>query len=196
VPNWTDAFCHGGPGETSKAYRRRLRDGWFETCVRLDRPGLDVGCGRDPLCVPFRRYDQIFGDGDVTTLADVPGGLFWTVYASHVLEHVHDPGLALENWYRVLAPGGLLLVSVPHRDLYERRLALPSRWNGDHKTFWLPDGHEPPVTRGLHQTLREAIPQAELISFCVCAEGYFDPGPDKHAHGEFSIEAVLHKPEG
>jgi SAM-dependent methyltransferase len=181
-------------GETAKARSRRQREGWFARYVPLDRPGIDIGCGRDPLNAVFRRYDQAYGDGDAQFMAGVPDNSFTTVYASHVLEHVHDPGIALENWYRILAPGGYLLISVPHRDLYERRKTLPSRWNGDHKTFWLPETHEPPITRGLRQTIGDSLSLAVLVELRIVNEGYIDPGPEHHAHGEFSIEAVLRKP--
>lgn len=188
-------WCRGGHGETSKAFARRLREGWFDRYVRPGLSGIDIGCGTDPLCHTFRRYDK--ADGDAQTMAGVPSGVFHTVYASHILEHLHDPGVALESWFRLLAPGGLLIVSVPHRDLYERRLTLPSRWNDEHKTFWLPGlRHEPPCTRGLLLTCHEALPLAEVVDLRVITEGFHDPGPDRHAHGEFSIEMVVRRDGG
>lgn len=187
-------WCSGGRGETSKAFLRRLRTGWFDRWVKYDRPGLDIGSGSDPLCHTFRRYDKEHGDGDAQYLEGIPNNTFHTVYASHILEHVFDPGVSLVNWYRVLVNGGLLIVSVPHRDLYERKLDLPSRWNADHKTFWLPENHDPPVTRGLRQTIMESLPDAHILNLSVQQEGYFDPGVDQHAHGELSIEAVIQKP--
>jgi len=38
---------------------------------------------------------------------------FDVVIASHILEHLEDDGAALADWYRLLKPGGLLLVGVP-----------------------------------------------------------------------------------
>ena len=38
------------------------------------------------------------------------------VIASHVLEHMESPLLALTNWMRVLRTGGMLYLAVPHRD--------------------------------------------------------------------------------
>lgn len=40
-------------------------------------------------------------------------GSFEVVIASHVLEHLETAEQALADWYRVLRPGGLLLIGVP-----------------------------------------------------------------------------------
>ncbi len=181
-------------GETSKAHARRQREGWFQW---VKAPCLDVGCGIDYLLpgFPCRRWDQMYGDGDATKLEGVADESFATVYASHVLEHVHDPVDALRNWWRVLAPGGHLIVCVPHRDLYEGKLDLPSRWNGDHKTFWLPEiADELPHTRGLRQVLAQAGLGEMVVSFRILDDGHSFPDPMVHPVGEYSIEAILRKP--
>ena len=59
-----------------------------------------------------------------------------TVFASHTLEHIPDYRQALRDWFRVLRIGGYLVVAVPHQYLYERNIALPSRFNGDHRRFY------------------------------------------------------------
>lgn len=46
-------------------------------------------------------------------LAGVPDGFYDVVMAFHVLEHFADPLRALEEWHRVLRPGGALVLSVP-----------------------------------------------------------------------------------
>jgi len=38
------------------------------------------------------------------------------VLSSHVLEHFHDPVRALEEWLRVVRPGGYVFMVIPHRD--------------------------------------------------------------------------------
>jgi SAM-dependent methyltransferase len=45
-----------------------------------------------------------------------PGEAFDTVIANHMLYHVDDPGLALREFARVLAPGGRVAVAVNGRD--------------------------------------------------------------------------------
>src|SRR5690348_8692983 len=125
--------------ETKKAHNRRLREGWFEKYAPETHSGIDIGCQRDMIHESFRPWDLIFGDGDATHMADVADDTYHTVYASHVLEHLADPDTAVLNWYRITKPGGHLIVIVPHRDLYEKKDDLPSRWNGDHRWFFLPD---------------------------------------------------------
>ncbi len=190
--NYPDTDPETLMAETSKAHARRVKEKWFERYIQPDKPGIDIGCGKDPLNEVFRRYDK--EDGDANFMAGVPDQSFNTVYASHILEHLHDPGVALENWYRITKPHGLIIICVPHRDLYEKRTTLPSQWNGDHKTFWLPESHEQPHTRGLLQTVREALgDKVELVNWRTLDDGYVNTGPDKHAIGEFSIEVILRR---
>jgi hypothetical protein len=187
---------HQAAGETGKAHLRRISEGWYDAYVRA--PAIDIGCGRDPLLAgfPMKRWDSILGDGDCTVMAGEADGAYATVYASHVLEHVADPLAALHRWYRLLKPGGHLIVCVPHRDLYEGQQNKPSRWNADHKTFWLPNrpAHgDPPHTRGLRKVILDSIPQAEILSLRVLDAGHAWPDPTQHPGGEYSIEAVLRK---
>lgn len=180
-------------GETRKAHARRKKEGWFEKYAPADKPGLDIGSQFDPLNKTFRRWDYLFGDGDATDLTDVPNETYHTVYASHILEHIDKPMRALQNWFRVLKPGGHMIVVVPHRDLYEKRKTLPSQWNPEHRWFWMPDDSELPCTICL-KDLIESIPNAELVEYRVLDEGYDHSLPvNHHPVGEFSIEAVVRK---
>jgi SAM-dependent methyltransferase len=185
-----------GAGETSKARARRLREGWFEKYAPEHLPGIDIGCQYDPLNQTFRRWDIIFGDGDASLMEGAPDQAFYTVYASHVLEHLVDPVVAVRNWYRLLRPGGHLIILVPHRDLYEKKTTLPSKWNPDHKWFWLPDRDEAPHTRGLGGVIGQAgLEGAEVVSLRVLDEGCDHQLPStQHPVGEFSIEAIVRRP--
>lgn len=180
--------------ETIKAKARREREGWFEKFAPADRPGIDIGCGDDPIHESFRRFDRGLGDGDATTMEAVGDGQFFTVYTSHVLEHLDEPTRAVRSWYRILAPGGHLIICVPHRELYERKRELPSRWNDEHKHFWLPIRGEPPCTRGLLETILDAVLDANVVSLRVLDDGFHDPGAEHHALGEYSIEAIVRRP--
>lgn len=170
-------------GETSKAFDRRIREGWFAKYAPDNQTGIDIGCQHDPLNHTFRRWDLIFGDGDATYMAGVPDETFHTVYVSHVLEHLNDPVEAVRNWWRILKPGGHLIVIVPHRDLYERKTELPSKWNHDHKRFYLPED--------LASVIGQAIPS--IIQLRVLSDGWIDLPNDQHPVGEYSIEAIMKK---
>lgn len=53
---------------------------------------------------------------DAETLASVPDSSQDFVIANHVFEHMENPIGALENWLRVLRPGGVVYFAVPHRE--------------------------------------------------------------------------------
>ncbi len=181
-------------GETSKAKNRRDRENWFETYARPDQKGIDIGCQEDPLHETYRKWDLIFGDSDATFMEGVEDNSYEVIYASHVLEHVDEPVVAVKNWYRILAPGGHLIILVPHKNLYERKHELPSNWNFDHRSMWLPASEEPPCTRSLYATIKEAIPDVNVVSFRVLDEGYdYSLPQNQHPVGEYSIEAIIRK---
>jgi SAM-dependent methyltransferase len=59
---------------------------------------------------------------DLTAMPQVPSGRFDSVVCHQVLEHVKDPMAVARELARVLKPGGLAIVSVPH---LSRRHELP-----------------------------------------------------------------------
>ncbi len=168
-------------GETHKAFDRRVKENWFEQYAPEESSGIDIGCGSDPLNQTFRRWDK--ADGDATLMDGVPDECFQTVYASHVLEHLSDHQTAVANWWRILKPGGYLIVIVPHRDLYERKTELPSKWNQEHKRFWLPDD--------LQQVLASVTGTTPLIR--ILSDGWKELPLDQHPVGEYSIEGIVRK---
>lgn len=185
-------------GESTNANARRVREGWYDRYAHYDANGLDVGSEPDPIhpgSTTWRRWNA--DDGDAAVLAGVPADTYDAVYASHILEDVSDPVEALETWFRVTAPGGYLIVCVPHRDLYERRLTLPSQFNGAHKWFYLPDRTEAPCTRSLYHDYRGALRDMAPVftSLRVLDEGWEWRPPEYHAGGEYSIELICRKPK-
>jgi SAM-dependent methyltransferase len=101
--------------------------------------------------------------------------------------------VAIQNWFRICKPGGHVIIVVPHRDLYEKRQCLPSRWNGDHKTFYLPETTEPPDTLSFRGIIERALPDVNLVSFRILDESWISESPDVHSAGEYSIEAIIKK---
>ena len=176
-------------GETFKARSRRERERFFEKYCQ--GAGLDIGFGGDLLTKNCKGWD--FEHGDAQSLAGVPDESFDFVYSSHTLEHLPDPVSALQNWWRIIRPGGYLLLYIPHRDLYEKKLKLPSRWNSDHKHFFLPEKDEPPHTLGLKPLIERSINSYSLEYVKECRDGWTITDPEIHSDGEYSIEAVIRK---
>ena len=125
----------GGDTATPLNLRKRLR--FLTNCgVRPGRRVLDGGCGRGEYVAALRRAGiEAFG---VEFLADkvkaqvggVPAGTivradlqhlpyadgaFDVVFLNEVMEHVPDERLALAEAFRVLQPGGALIVLSPNR---------------------------------------------------------------------------------
>lgn len=66
--------------------------------------------------IPGDHVDHV---GNANDLSRFPDGTFDELYGSHIVEHFDykDELLTtLKEWYRVIAPGGLLYVSVPDLD--------------------------------------------------------------------------------
>lgn len=124
--------------ESSKAIFSRLKDARYATRYFVGN-GIDIGAGPDalgqygeffPLMKSCRAWDM--PDGDAELLATVADASFDFVHSSHCLEHMRNVAVALDNWLRVLKPGGHLVCLVPDEDLYEQG-QFPSVFNGDHK---------------------------------------------------------------
>jgi len=175
--------------ETAKAKSRREREGFFDKFCRGN--GLDIGYGGDLLAKNCRGWD--FEHGDAQYLKGISDEEFDFVYSGHTLEHLVDVEEGLRNWSRVVKPGGYIIIYIPHRDLFERKKTLPSRWNYDHKHFFLLDRDETPDTIGIVPLIERTFPDHMIIYAKVCDEGYAITDPNVHSDGEYSIEVVVKK---
>ncbi|MBI1731188.1 MAG: methyltransferase domain-containing protein [Gammaproteobacteria bacterium] len=63
--------------------------------------------------VPKTSIDMV---EDAHVLPSVADGSQDFLIASHIIEHMESPLLALRNWLRVLRPGGMLYLAIPDRD--------------------------------------------------------------------------------
>jgi SAM-dependent methyltransferase len=110
------------------------------------------------------------------------------VYSSHCLEHIADYRQAIGEWFRVVKPGGYLIIVVPHQFLYEKRSGLPSRWNEDHKRFYTPGSLMTEVEQSLRPNtyrLRQLADNDLDYNYAI--------GPTQHAGGCYEIELVVQK---
>lgn len=115
--------------------------------------GLDLGCGPwkvwphaigvdnfaewDPSLVGPWRPDVTC---DVTDLAPFADKTMDYVFSSHVLEHIDDAKAVLREWWRVIKPGGYLVLYLPHALFYPNMGEKGS--NPDHRHDFLPDDVE------------------------------------------------------
>ena len=178
-----------GP-ETEKLYQRWMRDNLFKKY--LPGKGLDIGYKGDnkhaqPILAGAIGIDRDYPgyDGRTLPFADESQDF---VFSSHCLEHIAKACDAITEWFRVIKPGGYLVLYLPHQYLYERKYELPSKWNGDHKWFITPSYLLTKIEFSL-------IPNSYQLIHCKdCREGYdYNIPLDKHPCGEYSIECVIRK---
>lgn len=124
--------------ECSKSIARRQSDPNFLNRY-FSGDGIDIGGAPDPLSLYRELFPRMgtvriwdLADGDAELMEGVGDATFDFVHSSHCLEHLNDPVQGLENWFRILKPGGYLVVTVPDEDLYEQGV-FPSSFNSDHK---------------------------------------------------------------
>lgn len=101
---------------------------------RTSKPILDVGCG-------INKYPGSIGlDVNSRTRADVVANLdhfpypfransFREVRASHVIEHVADVIRTLEEFHRLLEPGGRVVIVTPHYTDFSSFCDPTHRWH-------------------------------------------------------------------
>jgi SAM-dependent methyltransferase len=178
-------------GETFKSQWRRQNEGFFDRFCHGH--GIDIGCGPFWKITPYADgYD--LRDGDATYMERVPDESYDFVYASHILEHLQEPKVAIKNWVRICRINGYVIICVPQRDLYEQRKELPSRWNPDHKNFFLLDHAEQPCTLSLQELIESTVGNQVYIEYIkVCSDGWLALPCNVHPVGEYQIEVVLRK---
>ncbi len=124
--------------ETSKSIFNKIKDSRYATRYFIGN-GIDIGSGPDslsqyveffPLMKSCRAWD--LPDGDAQFMESIEDNYFDFVHSSHCLEHMVNPYISLNNWIRILKPGGHLLCTIPDEDLYEQGI-FPSTFNSDHK---------------------------------------------------------------
>jgi SAM-dependent methyltransferase len=111
-PRALDVGC--ATGALLDALRGR---GWEPQGVELSTAQASYGAGRYALPIHAGSLES----------ARFPDASFDLVHASHLIEHLNDPAAFLGEVARVLAPGGLLVITTPNADGLQARL-LGRNW--------------------------------------------------------------------
>jgi SAM-dependent methyltransferase len=132
--------------------------------------GIDIGCGPDPVTSNARRFDLEHGDANV--ISQYVKEQFDFVYASHCLEHMHNPRMTILDWWKLVKPGGHLFILVPDEDLYEQGV-FPSHFNDDHKaTFTISKSRSwSPKSINVLE-LGQSLPNGQIVSLQLQDIGY------------------------
>jgi adenylyl-sulfate kinase len=176
--------------EASREYVKKCLNGFYDKY--MTGSGLDIGySGYTEGCQPILKntigIDLNYPgyDGKQLPFEDESQDY---IFSSHMLEHVKDYTQAIEEWYRVLKYDGYMVITVPHQYAYEKKLELPSKWNGDHKRFYtcssllgeIEDSLTPNSYRIIH--VKDNV-NTDLFMF----------PPKVHSNGPYEIELVLKK---
>lgn len=150
--------------------------------------GIEVGCNSEdtilPGCIGFTigtpHYDGLH--------LPIPTGSVDYVYSSHCLEHMNDAISAIREWWRVVKHGGHIVMVVPHRDLYEKKMEMPSRFSGEHMRFYTP------ASLLLDIEIALQVNSYRIRHLCDNDDGFDYEIPDEvHSKGSYEVEVVVEK---
>ncbi len=139
-----EALEHFVPGVTgedrseSSLCRDRLAPYMSGRIADLGHGGHKVHPGA--VGVDFFKFDETDWIGDVRDLWFFESQSFDSVYSSHCLEDLWHPHQALEEWTRILRPGGHLSLFLPLRDFYPN-VGTPD-CNPGHRDDYVPEDVE------------------------------------------------------
>lgn len=173
-------------------YKRRYMSGFYSRFCQ--GKGLHIGYGEEAI-KPGVDYIKST-EKDVTKIPSEDGAYNF-VYAT-VLQETTDPVTVCQEWWRLIAPGGFLILVAQDEDLYEQR-RWPSAFNTRHQCTltiskdksWSPVSHN--ITDIIYR-----LPNHHTISLALCDEHLdytkLGKGIDQCAAGaETFIEAVIFK---
>lgn len=114
-----------------------------------DKTILDVGCGRGWMTALLSNYGKVMGIEPVVPVVEhakklfptltfkplkpsgmPPGVAYDLVASSEVIEHVQDKRSFLAELFRLVKPGGMLIITTPRGELYEewsRKFGKPNQ---------------------------------------------------------------------
>jgi len=178
------------PCEVKKSYKKRKLSGFYDDY--MSGVGLDIGYkggsrNSETVLPTAVGIDNGFPDYDGVNLPFESDSLDY-VFTSHCLEHIVDYKAVLQEWYRVIRIGGHVVITVPHIDLYEKKLSLPSVGNFDHKRFYSPSSLLAEIEESLERN------SYRVVHLRDNDDGYdYSRGPGIASFGCYEIELVIKK---
>jgi|TARA_B100000315_G_C14369224_1_gene492161 SAM-dependent methyltransferase len=154
--------------ETRKSNRIRS-DQYFQDYCQGDV--IDIGAGDNKITDDAVVFDV--NEGNAQNILDyVETESFDCVYSSHCLEHMQDARATINQWWKILRPGGYMIIVVPDEDLYEQQ-CWPSMFNSDHKhTFTISKPNSWSMVSINLKDLLCGLDGAELINIEIQSDGY------------------------
>ena len=150
--------------------REAARRGWTVTGTEFSRAGAEIA----------RATGVPVFTGELQE-ARLPGEVFDVITCWHVIEHVANPRGLLGEMYRLLAPGGALVLATPNLDDRVFRLA-----------YLLARGRRPRLYEPDEREVHLFVYSAQTIGHLVAAEGFAEirVGFDRGASTVWSKRAV------
>ncbi len=177
-------------GESKRVHSKRIISGFYEKYMQGSN-GLDIGyagySGGLPILPSAIGVDKDFPGYDGIKLPFPDNSQDYT-YSSHCLEHISSFTAALQEWFRVIKINGHIVITVPHKFLYERKHSLPSKWNEDHKRFYTPAS----LLKEIEESLEPNTYRVRLLEDGDDQYNY-NKTPEVHASGQYEITLVLQK---
>jgi predicted SAM-dependent methyltransferase len=150
---------------------------WPYIRTYLQGNGVDLGAGHvkvkpEALGIDFGSNGHSWV-GDVTQLIWFKDNVLDYVFSSHCLEHVIDDVCTLQEWLRVLKPGGWLVLYVPDDDIFDNKAMIET---GEHKHVY--------TVKSLKELLEKVGAKVEQ---CKQHKGEVPNYPGQHVYSVFAL---------
>ena len=147
--------------EASKTKEKKWNNDWN---AWIKGQVLDIGAGNDPIIIGCDIFD--LAQGNAQYLSNYyEANSYDSLFSSHCLEHMDDAKSAITEWWKLLKPGGYMVVIVPDHILYEQGF-WPSIFNTDHK--WAFSIDDSPDRHSRLLTIEELICDLENAKLVTC----------------------------